>query len=196
MSDRMNRNKSKFNPATLAGESLKAVEDVDFAPGIPRHFLYPGQIFVTREVTAISTILGSCAAVCLWDQIAKVGGMNHYLLPEGPGESPNRLRYGNVANPELLQQMLALGCEVKNLQAKIFGGASAFSPDPTLALGMKNVALAEQFLKQAGIAIIAKDVDGKHGRRLTFHTGDGSVLLKNYGTAPAGTREGVERNGF
>jgi chemotaxis protein CheD len=192
MSDLMNRNKPKFNPAALTRESLTGFEEeVDFAPGIPRHFLYPGQIFVTREITAISTILGSCAAVCLWDHSAKIGGMNHYLLPEGPEDSPNRLRYGNVANPELLQKMLALGCEVKDLQAKIFGGASAFSPDPTLALGMKNVALAEEFLKRAGIPIIAKDVVGKHGRKLTFHTGDGSVLLKNYGPAQSSEQAGA-----
>ena len=62
----------------------------------PRHFLYPGQVFVTREPIVISTILGSCAAVCLWDRHKKAGGMNHYLLPDGQADGANRLRYGNV----------------------------------------------------------------------------------------------------
>jgi len=98
------------------------------------HFLYPGQVFVTRDPITISTILGSCAAICLWDTHRKAGGMNHYLLPEGGDEGPNRLRYGNVANPELLNRVLALGCEIRNLQAKIFGGSSAFAVDLSQSL--------------------------------------------------------------
>ena len=178
----MKKDNLKFNPAALAPESLKDFARTEPASDLPRHFLYPGYIFVTKEATVISTILGSCAAVCLWDRRLKVGGMNHYLLPEGPEESTNRLRYGNVANPELLKQMLDLGCQVKDLQAKIFGGASAFAADPVLAVGSKNVVLAEEFLRDAGIATVAKDVSGKHGRRLTFNTGDGSALLKSYET--------------
>ena len=170
----------KFNPDALAPEALKDFAKLEPESTLPKHFLFPGYIFVTRDATVISTILGSCAAVCLWDPRLKFGGMNHYLLPEGPEDTPNRLRYGNVANRELLEQMLALGCEVKDLQARIFGGASAFSVDPVSAVGGKNVALAEAFLRGAGIAVVAKDVSGKHGRRLSFNTGDGSVLLKSY----------------
>jgi len=176
----MKKDDLKFNPAALAPDVLKDFAKTERASTLPRHFLYPGYIYVTKEATVISTILGSCAAVCLWDRRLKVGGMNHYLLPEGPEDTPNRLRYGNVANRELLQQMLDLGCKVTDLQAKIFGGASAFSADPVSAVGSKNVALAEQFLRDAGITTVAKDVSGKHGRRLTFNTGDGSVLLKSY----------------
>jgi chemotaxis protein CheD len=176
----MKRDNLKFNPDALAPEALKDFAKPEPASALPRHFLFPGYIFVAKEATVISTILGSCAAVCLWDRRLKVGGMNHYLLPEGPENTPNRLRYGNVANKELLKQMLDLGCKVKDMQAKIFGGASAFSADPVSAVGSKNVALAEEFLRDAGIAMVAKDVSGKHGRRLTFNTGDGSVLLKSY----------------
>ena len=135
-------------------------------PSEARHFLYPGQVFVTREPITISTILGSCAAVCLWDRHKKAGGMNHYLLPDGPNEGPNRLRYGNVANPELLEKLLALGCEIRNLQAKIFGGSCAFGADPLQSLGSRNVELAEDFLRSAGIPVVERDVSGKHGRQI------------------------------
>jgi len=179
----MTSNKFKFDPSVLAPESLKDYAgggaEAEAASDLPRRFLYPGQIFVTREAMAISTILGSCAAVCLWDARSRAGGMNHYLLPDGP-EGPNRLRYGNIANPSLLEELLALGCQPKDLEAKIFGGASAFSSDPTVTVGMKNIELAERFLQEAGIRVVAKDVSGRRGRRLTFHTNDGSCLLKNY----------------
>ncbi len=174
----------KFNPAVLSPEDMKRHGENDSTATERRHFLYPGQIFVSREAITISTILGSCAAVCLWDSRRKIGGMNHYLLPEGAADGPNRLRYGNVANAALLNELLALGCEVKNLQAKIFGGTSAYAADPLTALGTRNVQMAEQFLRDAGIPITAKEVSGKHGRKLTFNTVDGVTEVKNYQNLP------------
>jgi chemotaxis receptor (MCP) glutamine deamidase CheD len=168
----------KFNPAVLPAEYMKSYERADSTEN--RHFLYPGQLFVTRDPITISTILGSCAAICLWDRHKKAGGMNHYLLPEGLTDGPNRLRYGNVANPELLKQVLALGCEVRNLQAKIFGGSSAFAVDMSQSLGSRNVELAESFLHSAGIPVVEKEVSGKHGRRLLFQIQDGMTTIKNF----------------
>jgi chemotaxis protein CheD len=168
----------KFNPATLPAEVMKGFEHADSKEA--RHFLYPGQVFATAEPIAISTILGSCAAVVLWDRHKKAGGLNHYLLPEGTDEGANRLRYGNVANAELLRQVLALGCEVRNLQAKIFGGACAFGADPATSLGARNVQLAESFLQSAGIPVVEKDVSGKRGRRLVFQIADGKTSIKNF----------------
>jgi chemotaxis protein CheD len=174
----MRENPPKFNPAVLPAEVMKTFEPADSEE--PRHFLYPGQVFVTRDPITISTILGSCAAICLWDRHKKAGGMNHYLLPEGQVEGPNRFRYGNVANPELLRQVLALGCEVRYLQAKVFGGSSAFGNDPLQSLGSRNVQLAEQFLRSAGIPVMERDVSGKHGRRLVFQISNGVTTIKNF----------------
>lgn len=174
----MTANSAKFNPAVLPAEFMKNFEPAR-ANG-PRHFLYPGQVFVTRDPITISTILGSCAAICLWDRHKKAGGMNHYLLPEGLDEGPNRLRYGNVANPELLKQVLALGCEIRNLQAKIFGGSCAFGNDPLQSLGSRNVQLAEKFLRSVSIPIIEKGISGKHGRRLVFQVFDGVTTIKSF----------------
>lgn len=176
----MNRSDAKFNPAVLPPQDVKSHGEGDSSGSGRRHFLYPGQIFVSREAITISTILGSCAAVCLWDRRRKIGGMNHYLLPEGPGDGENRLRYGNVANAALLKELLAMGSDVKDLQAKIFGGTSAYAADPLTALGTRNVEIAEQFLRGVGIPVTAKEVSGKHGRKLTFNTLDGATDVKNY----------------
>jgi chemotaxis protein CheD len=168
----------KFNPAVLPSEFMHRFEHI--GPKETRHFLYPGQIFVTRDAITISTILGSCAAVCLWDRLKRAGGMNHYLLPDGLSAGPNRLRYGNVANTELLKQVLALGCEMRNLQAKIFGGSSAFAVDLSQSVGARNVELAESFLRSEGIPVVEKEVSGKHGRRLVFQITDGITTIKNF----------------
>ncbi len=174
----MKETTAKFNPAVLPAEVMKNFESADSSEA--RHFLYPGQVFVTRDPVTISTILGSCAAVCLWDRHKRAGGMNHYLLPEGQGEGPNRLRYGNVANPELLKQVLALGCEIRNLQAKIFGGSSAFAVDLSQSVGSRNVELAESFLRSAGIPVVDREVSGKHGRRLNFQVVDGVTTIRSF----------------
>jgi chemotaxis protein CheD len=175
----MSENSPKFNPAVLPAEFMNGFEPAAKSKE-PRHFLYPGQVFATREPIVISTILGSCAAVCLWDRHKKAGGMNHYLLPDGVSEGENRLRYGNSANPELLKQVLALGCEIRNLQAKIFGGSCAFGANPSQSLGTRNVLLAEEFLRSSGILVVEKDVSGKRGRRLVFQIADGVTTIKNF----------------
>jgi chemotaxis protein CheD len=176
----MSRNVEKFNPAALPAEVMKGFEHDEKPTAVPRHFLYPGQIYVSREPAVITTILGSCAALCLWDSRKKIGGMNHYLLPEGTESGPNRLRYGNIANPALLNELVALGCDIKNLHAKIFGGSSAFSSNPLQSVGTRNAQLAEQFLRNAGIRLVAKDVSGKHGRKLVFHTENGVTQIRDF----------------
>ncbi len=175
----MSESSPKFNPAVLSAEAMQGFEPAAKSKE-PRHFLYPGQVFASREPIVISTILGSCAAVCLWDRHVKAGGMNHYLLPDGGADGANRLRYGNAANPELLREVLALGCEIRNLQAKIFGGSCAFGANPAQSLGTRNVQLAEEFLRSAGIHVVEKDVSGKRVRRLVFQLADGVTTIKNF----------------
>jgi len=175
----MSQSVEKFKPETHTLDQTKGFEH-DERSGLPRHFLYPGQIFVSREPAIISTILGSCAALCLWDHHKKIGGMNHYLLPEGSHNGPNRLRYGNVANPALLNELLALGCDIKDLRAKLFGGSSAFAANPSESVGTRNVQLAEEFVRRANIPLVAKDASGKHGRKLIFHTQDGITLIRDF----------------
>jgi chemotaxis protein CheD len=176
--------KSSFDPAALPAEYMSTFEkECSPAAGPKSHFLYPGQVFVSREAVTISTILGSCAAVCLWDRRKKLGGMNHYLLPNGEEDSANPYRYGNYANEALLNKMLALGCEVRDLQAKIFGGASQFSADQENSLGSQNVKLAEEFLQKSRIPILLTDVSGKRGRRLAFRTDDGTTSIKIFDKA-------------
>ncbi len=181
----MSRNVDKFNPAVLPADVMKGFEHDEKPASAPKHFLYPGQLFVSREPAVITTILGSCAALCLWDRRKKIGGMNHYLLPEGTDNGPNRLRYGNIANPALLNELLAMGCKVEDLQAKLFGGSSAFSANPSESVGTRNSQLAEEFLRGAGIRLVAKDVMGKRGRKLIFHTEDGITLIRDFAEPPA-----------
>jgi chemotaxis protein CheD len=142
-------------------------------------YLQPGQIVV---VTAchILTILGSCVSVCLLDSVSGVGGMNHFLLPRGPSGSDSA-RFGDVALPRLLQQVLAIGGARASLRAKVFGGARVLAqPSAARDLGAENVQVAVHFLEAEGIAILAQHTGGTRGRKLIFQTADGVAWLKTF----------------
>lgn len=142
-------------------------------------YLHPGDLLVTREPTAVKTILGSCIAVCLWDAELRCGGMNHFLLPKGSDSSLRPERFGNVAVPRLIELLVAQGSLIENLRAKIFGGAAMLTntfPPPT-QIGQQNFKLASELLAQLRIPVVGSDVGGGRGRKIVFNTDDGSVAL-------------------
>jgi chemotaxis protein CheD len=169
----------RFNPAMLPADAVKA-SNTSGTKGATK-FLLPGQLFASREATTITTILGSCVAVCLWSPSQGIGGMNHYLLPEGAGSEANRLRYGANANAALLNELLSLGCAIRDLHAKVFGGATMMvSADPAHSLGKRNMELALDFIKENRIPLVGKHVSEQRGCKLTFQTNDGTTQLKTF----------------
>lgn len=146
------------------------------ASGVKRLYLAPGHVFAARDAVQITTILGSCVAVCLWDAGVLVGGMNHFLLPEGLPHSP---RFADVAMPRLLSEVVALGGERARLTAKLFGGASvleAFRASSTL--GARNVETARGWLGAQRIPVVEEHVGGELGRRVAFDLRNGGVRVR------------------
>jgi len=143
------------------------------------HYLYPGGIFADPRPHRVTTVLGSCVSVCLWDRVRGVGGINHYLLPLWNGDGLPTPRYGNIAIAALIDRMLALKCSRENLRAKLFGGAAMWeNPNGLLAVGERNIELARRQLAEAGIPVIASDLGGDAGRKIIFDTASGAVLLR------------------
>ena len=194
---------------TLAGQAAAAV--VDWIPhsapgGLPNAYLHAGHLFVSATPCRVSTILGSCVSVALFDPVAQVGGLNHFLLPQGPENTAPSARFGQTAVPWLIQALVAAGASRRQLQAKVFGGACvlrAFRSEPSLRvtrhagsdslgsvsvpalragggnLGQKNVQTARTLLLAEGIPVVAEDVDGERGRKLIFQTHDGSAWVRS-----------------
>lgn len=141
-------------------------------------YLHAGEMHVAESPTAITTILGSCVSVCLFDPVARVGGMNHFLLPLHV-ERERSLRFGSVAVPALVESVLSAGASRAALRAKIVGGASvihAFRGNRNL--GEENAHLAARLLEEAGIPVLDVDVGGMRGRKLVFHTDDGNAWIR------------------
>jgi len=178
-----------------------------FAGGtrVERRFLHPGEYHVTREPMLISTLLGSCVSVCLFDPEAHVMGMNHFLLPtarfwsvDQPLLNSEAGRYGLWAMELLVNGMLALGARRERLRAKAFGGAnvldSLIPPSPGReAIGTANVHFVQRFLEQDGISLVAQDLGGNHGRQIHFYGGDYAVYLRRIPRAQSTSVEDQER---
>lgn len=158
---------------------------VDISAALPTHYLHPGIIFVSAQPHLVTTVLGSCIAVCLWDPHACIGGINHYLLPLWNGEGLPTPRYGNIAIPLLIDKLKEHGCLPSRLVAKIFGGATMWGGNETVfSVGERNASFAYRFLAEQNISILGADIGGDSGRKVIFDTGSGVVLLRrNQGRA-------------
>lgn len=141
-----------------------------------KHYLYPSALFAERTPFLVDTILGSCVAVCLYDEQKKIGGINHYMLPLWNGDGLATPKFGNIAIEKLIERMVQLGCKKENLKAKVFGGASQINS--SMEIGLRNVEVARDILAQHKIPIIAENVFGKVGRKLRYDTGTGQVMMK------------------
>jgi chemotaxis protein CheD len=142
-------------------------------------YLHPGHFCFTTEHIVVSTVLGSCVSVCLYDEAHTAAGVNHFLLPESAAGlmSP---RFGNAANATLLGQFLKIGLPASRLRAKVFGGASMGGANVGDLAG-RNVDAATSFLRDRGIPVMSQDTGGERGRKLLFRTRDASAWVRLLG---------------
>jgi chemotaxis protein CheD len=148
-------------------------------PEGPVQYVQPGQMVLSAEPRTLSTILGSCVAVCLWDRQTGAGGMNHYLLPSRPGNATPSHRFGDVAVPDLVGGLLALGVRRERVDAKVFGGARVLDAgEGADHLGIRNAEIAVELLRQEGIPVIGGDVGGRRGRRVLFDLQTGQAWVR------------------
>jgi chemotaxis protein CheD len=129
--------------------------------------LTQGEFHASREPVVLSTILGSCVAVCLHDPATGIGGMNHFLLPDGgDARDATSERYGVNAMEQLINALLRLGARRAGLVAKAFGGANM---SPRLApIGDANARFTREFLATEGITCLAESFGGANARRVHF----------------------------
>ncbi|PRD65705.1 chemotaxis protein CheD [Malikia granosa] len=145
------------------------------------HSLMMGQIYAAADPCTISTVLGSCVAVCLWDQGREVGGVNHFMLPRWDGNGLPSPRFGNIAIPKLIEAVVAAGGRRTHLVAKVFGGGNVLGqgePPLRFNVGFRNADYALQALALEEIPVVAQRIKPDHGTKIAFETSSGEVILR------------------
>ncbi|WP_431312764.1 chemoreceptor glutamine deamidase CheD [Roseateles agri] len=151
--------------------------------------ILPGEYFVDNEDILIMTTLGSCIAACLWDRHAQIGGMNHFMLPEGSGDSG---RYGSFAMEMLINELMKRGAHKSRMEAKIFGGGAVIAGMNTINVGERNTNFVIDYLKVERIPIVSKDVMDVYPRKVCFLPHSGKAMVKRL--APTNTDALVQQD--
>ncbi len=135
----------------------------------------PGEYFVHDEDLLITTTLGSCIAACLWDRERRIGGMNHFMLPEGSGDSG---RYGSYAMELLINELMKKGASRMTLEAKIFGGGAVIGGMSSINVGERNTQFVINYLQTERIPIVSRDVMEIYPRKVCFLPASGKAMVK------------------
>ncbi len=145
--------------------------------GFNTHTIIGGEFAVGKDLDniAFKTLLGSCVAIMFYDNVQKVKGMNHFLLPTSNSTNDD-MKYGLYSVEAMLNEMYKLGCSKGNMSAKISGGADIMQLNNVSinSIGHRNVEFAKDFCKSEGFNLISEHTRGEHGRLIlladTFET--------------------------
>lgn len=150
----------------------------EFSDGLPLHRIIVGQIHADNRPCRITTVLGSCVAACLWDPVAQVGGMNHFLLPDGGG-GEDSARYGVHAMELLINKIMNLGGDRLRLRAKVLGAGRVTAVNSNVS--ERNAAFIRNFLAEERIVSDGERLLGERALEVHFFPHSGQVLVREVG---------------
>ena len=143
--------------------------------------ILPGEFYYTGHDMLIVTVLGSCVAACIRDRVTGLGGMNHFMLPDGgDANSPvsASMRYGTFAMEVLINELLKAGARRENLEAKVFGGGAVLRGFSAMNVGERNATFVMNYLRTEQIRVLAEDLNDIYPRKVYFFPRTGKVLVK------------------
>jgi len=144
--------------------------------------ILPGEYYFTCEDMMITTVLGSCVSACIRDRLSGIGGMNHFMLPDG-GSDPDSpisssMRYGTYAMEILINEVLKAGAKRENLEAKVFGGGAVLRGFNAINVGERNAKFVRDYLRVENIRITAEDLNDIWPRKVNYFPRTGKVMVK------------------
>ncbi|HEX7648882.1 MAG TPA: chemoreceptor glutamine deamidase CheD [Noviherbaspirillum sp.] len=144
--------------------------------------ILPGEYYFTCKDMLIVTVLGSCVSACIRDRVSGIGGMNHFMLPDGGGDADSpvsaSMRYGTYAMEVLINDLLKAGARRENLEAKVFGGGNVLRGFIAINVGERNAQFVRDYLRAENIRIVAEDLNDIYPRKVYFFPRTGKVLVK------------------
>lgn len=138
----------------------------------------PGEYVVTGEELILTTLLGSCVSACVHDPLLKIGGMNHFMLPDRDKREGESARYGSYAMEVLINELLKRGSTRERLEAKVFGGGVMLPSFAANRIGERNGEFVIRYLKQEGIQLLAQDLGDVHPRMVHYFPQTGRAMVR------------------
>jgi len=161
---------------------VKRLADHDELPGV---HLHPGELLMSSEPLRVTTILGSCVAVCMFDPVERNGAICHASLPNAPAVlHRDPFRYADEAVLYLLERYRRMGVPFSRLAIKVFGGADVLGGKPRdgyMSIGRQNTMAALESLGWQGVRPVVVETGGESGRKVIFITHTGDVFVKRLG---------------
>jgi chemotaxis protein CheD len=155
--------------------------------------ILPGEYFVTRSDEIITTVLGSCISACVRDPVLRIGGMNHFMLPEDITNGSSSwhdpavglsTRYGSFAMESLINDLMKLGAQRQRLEVKLTGGGRVLAS--MTDVGARNIEFARHWLQLEGLSVAGEDVGDTYPRRVLYFPATGRVLMFRLRTTDLG----------
>ena len=145
---------------------------------------------IAKAPDSLTTLgLGSCIGLTLYDPVAKIGGLVHYMLPDSTKlkNNTNIAKFGDTGIKELHRLMIQAGANPRRLVAKIAGGAKMFEVSGMSSVGNvgeRNAEQAKIVLKELKIPLIAEDTGLNYGRTVVLDCENGDYIIKAVGKTP------------
>lgn len=158
--------------------------------------IQPGECYVTALDMVLVTVLGSCVSACIRDPVARIGGLNHFMLPEATADesvASQPMRYGVYAMEVLINDILRRGARRERLEAKVVGGGNVLRGFGANSVGERNAAFVTRFLGAEGIRLVGQDLGGPHARKIYYFPATGRLMSKTLRSVQNDTLERRER---
>jgi chemotaxis protein CheD len=179
---KLRRSRAELHAESVDGQPLFRF---DRRVGTMAAKVLPGEYLVTNQDIALATLLGSCVAACIRDPATGIGGMNHFMLPEGANDLTSAsTRYGAFAMEKLVNEILKLGGARARLEAKVFGGGNVLRGLTARPIGERNAVFVRDYLARERIPIVAEDMLDVHPRKIWFFPASGRVLVHRLPVTP------------
>jgi len=154
--------------------------------------LMPGEFYISENQEMITTVLGSCVSACVYDPNRRIGGMNHFMLPEKGGSNTDEsARYGLFAMESLINELMKSGCRKADLKVKLFGGGQIVRNMSDV--GRKNILFAKNFIYAEGLRLESSDLGLIYPRKVNFFPHNGKAMVKRLKTLHNDTIENREK---
>jgi chemotaxis protein CheD len=153
---------------------------------LPVFYLHPGEVFFSKKPFLVSTVLGSCLSITMFDYNTKLGAISHCQLPICSGANHRCVncfepyKFVKCTVKQMIKKFEENRVRRSDLEVKIFGGADVLSIESVSynnSIGQQNIVAAQMAILDNELNLVAVDVGGCEGRQINFTTNNGEIFL-------------------